>query len=807
MRSVDTTNRQLISELELLQQRVAELEELDAEHKQVERLSSDLLNSSPVGIYMIQEGKFKLVNPKFRKLIGYTESELLEMHSMEIVLPEDRDVVREHAVNMLKGKRSSPYEYRYVSKSGQTGWVTESVTSIQYQGRRATLGSFMDITERKRAEEALGQSEERYRTILEEMDDGYFEVDLAGNYTFVNDSMCCIRGYPREELMGMNYRGLTPKEDVAHVYKAYNRVYRTGEPLRGFSRETIRKDGSRALLEISASLLRNPTGKVVGFRGIGNDVTERKRAEEKLKESEARYRNLVETALEGVCITDGEEAITFANLAFAEMLGYKPEELVGQSSRKLVSDEDWFKICSEAKKRRRGERSRYDITLLGKKGIAKFVTVSASPFLGPDGRFLGSLGVIMDITERKRAEEALRQSQAQMQVILESLPYGIAQVDTDQRITWTNKRNLAISSNPVGQFCYEAYVRRDEPCEGCPCRKAMDTGQIETGTLCIAGAHAEYNFEVIGVPLQDSSGKVTGAIEIGRDITKRIRAEEERRQLEQKAQLASRLASVGEMASGIAHEINNPLTGVIGFSQLLMEKDLPDDIKDDVRIIHDGAQRVAGIVKRLLTFARQHKPERTYININDLIESTLALRAYELKTNSIELITQLDPELPGTIADFGQLQQVFLNLIVNAETEMKSAHGKGKLIIRTEKIDSTIRISFKDDGPGIARENLDRVFNPFFTTREVGKGTGLGLSVCHGIVVEHGGSIYAKNNLGKGATFVVELPVVTESEQLNLAEPAVEEAKKATKAKILVVDDEPTVLSFLSQVLTGEGTR
>jgi len=226
-----------------------------------------------------------------------------------------------------------------------------------------------------------------------------------------------------------------------------------------------------------------------------------------------------------------------------------------------------------------------------------------------------------------------------------------------------------------------------------------------------------------------------------------------------------------------------------------------------VRIIHDGAQRVAGIVKRLLTFARQHKPERTYININDLIESTLALRAYELKTNSIELITQLDPELPGTIADFGQLQQVFLNLIVNAETEMKSAHGKGKLIIRTEKIDSTIRISFKDDGPGIARENLDRVFNPFFTTREVGKGTGLGLSVCHGIVVEHGGSIYAKNNLGKGATFVVELPVVTESEQLNLAEPAVEEAKKATKAKILVVDDEPTVLSFLSQVLTGEGTR
>ncbi|HEX76347.1 MAG TPA: hypothetical protein G4O12_07205, partial [Dehalococcoidia bacterium] len=276
-----------------------------------------------------------------------------------------------------------------------------------------------------------------------------------------------------------------------------------------------------------------------------------------------------------------------------------------------------------------------------------------------------------------------------------------------------------------------------------------------------------------------------------REIAERKRMEEERMELERKAHLSSHLASVGEMASGIAHEINNPLTGVIGFSQLLLQRDIPEDIREDVKTIHDGAQRVAGIVKRLLTFARQYKPERNYVNINDIVETTLALRAYELKTGNIEVTTQLAPDLPGTVADAGQLQQVFLNLIINAETEMKLAHGKGKLIIKTEKVDSTIKISFRDDGPGIAEENLERIFSPFFTTRKVGQGTGLGLSVCHGIIAEHEGRIYAESQLHKGATFIVELPIITKLEQLEPSEPSVGEPQKVTKARMLIVDDEP----------------
>lgn len=249
----------------------------------------------------------------------------------------------------------------------------------------------------------------------------------------------------------------------------------------------------------------------------------------------------------------------------------------------------------------------------------------------------------------------------------------------------------------------------------------------------------------------------------------RKRAEERERQLQLQLNLSNRLASLGVMAAGVAHEINNPLASVIGFAQLLMQKDIPEDTREVVKIVNDSAQQVADIIKSLHTFALQQKLDRTYINVNEIIQATLAMRTYPMEAGNIRVTTQLAPRLPQIMADDGQLQQVFLNLILNAETEMKSAHGGGNLLIKTETIDNTIRIYFTDDGPGIAEANLVHLFDPFFSTREVGKGTGLGLSVCHGIITEHGGTIYVNSELGKGTTFTVELPIVTEEKDMELA--------------------------------------
>ena len=426
--------------------------------------------------------------------------------------------------------------------------------------------------------------------------------------------------------------------------------------------------------------------------------------------------------------------------------------------------------------------------------------LSQQPYSLEDRRLLSTASHQIAVTlENARLYRDAVRARENLEAWLDGMDDGVIISGRDYRIEFVNKaaaQDFGIStgdSYPItlGKEAQppDLITQQDKPIDKCASHYAINFGDRE--------------FDVVAAPLSNADGSLS-TIEVFRDITERKRAELEKKELEQKAQLSDRLASIGEMASGIAHEINNPLTGVIGFSQLLMEKDVPEDIRKDLEIIHDGSQRVAGIVKGLLTFARQHKSERTYSDINQLVDNTVALRAYALQTSNIRVAIVLDPDLPWTMADSGQLQQVFLNIIINAETEMRKARGKGNLIIKTEKIADTIRISFTDDGPGIARENLGKIFDPFFTTKQAGEGTGLGLSLCHGIITEHNGQIYAESEPGKGTTFIIELPAVAEEKEEELTGPA-DEPVKTAGARILVVDDEPTVLEFLSHLLAAEG--
>jgi signal transduction histidine kinase len=232
----------------------------------------------------------------------------------------------------------------------------------------------------------------------------------------------------------------------------------------------------------------------------------------------------------------------------------------------------------------------------------------------------------------------------------------------------------------------------------------------------------------------------------------------ERRRMQERLMIADRLASIGELASGVAHEVNNPLTSVIGFSELLLEQPLSADVKSDLTTIRDEAKRAAGVVKNLLTFARKQAPLRQPVNLNDIVKKVLELRAYEENINNIRVITRFAPDLKLVMADASQLQQVFFNIMTNAEFFMIETHHKGTLTITTENIDNIVRASFTDDGPGMSADTLAHLFTPFFTTKPVGKGTGLGLSICHGIMASHEGKMYAESKLGEGATFIVELP-------------------------------------------------
>lgn len=256
-------------------------------------------------------------------------------------------------------------------------------------------------------------------------------------------------------------------------------------------------------------------------------------------------------------------------------------------------------------------------------------------------------------------------------------------------------------------------------------------------------------------------------------LAKLKEAEEKEKQLREELNRSKRLASIGEVAANVAHEINSPLTGIIGFSERLLRKSTDEKIKRDLGRIHSEAQRIAKVVENLLAFTRHREPKKQYADVNNILQETIALRAYDLETSNIVVVANLAPNLPEVMVDSHQIQEVFFNIVLNAEQAMTEAHGEGKLSIKTQQIEDHIRVSFDDDGPGIPDEHLDKLFAPFFTTRWEKGGTGLGLSACHSIVTEHGGKIYAKSKPEKGVTFVVEFPLVAKEEiRVKLGEEA-----------------------------------
>jgi PAS domain S-box-containing protein len=351
-------------------------------------------------------------------------------------------------------------------------------------------------------------------------------------------------------------------------------------------------------------------------------------------------------------------------------------------------------------------------------------------------------------------EKKLEQAAREWRLTFDSITDLISIHDKENRFLRVNKAVAdMLNTTPkelIGKYCHHVMHCAKTPPANCPHLQTMATGK--PAVLECFNPTLEAHIHESTSPLFNEKGEITGSIIIARDVTLQKRIDEQ-------LIVTERLASIGELSSGIAHELNNPLTSVIGFSQLLMEGDVPPEIKEELNTVYTEAQRAATIVKNLLTFARKHTPVKQMSQINRVVEDVLRLRTYEQKVNNIEIEKHLAENLPDIMMDHFQMQQCFLNIVVNAEFAMLEAHNEGKLIITTEQDGDIVRTSFTDNGPGISRENLKRIFDPFFTTKEVGKGTGLGLSICHGIVQEHGGKIYARSEKGQGATMIVELPL------------------------------------------------
>jgi two-component system NtrC family sensor kinase len=397
---------------------------------------------------------------------------------------------------------------------------------------------------------------------------------------------------------------------------------------------------------------------------------------------------------------------------------------------------------------------------------------------------------------------ALARSEERYTRLVESASDGIFTVSPEGRITAVNRS----FERAVG--------RKRASLIGAPLADLIDPGDVpaaqrlllETmggdrcrGQVRYRSARGEMRHgAVITSPIVEDNS-ITGALGIMRDMTDEMRLADQLLQQE-------KLAAVGQLVSGVAHELNNPLAGVMAFSELLLASPAARDAeaRSAAETIHREARRAAKIVSHLLTFARQQPAERTETDLNAVVADTLELRRYALRSLGIDVVLGLDPALPHSWADGFQLQQVLLNLLVNAEQALAAWDGPRRITVGTARVGDQLELTVADTGPGIALEKRDRIFNPFFTTKSVGQGTGLGLSISDGIAREHGGRIRVESQPGEGAKFIVEIPLMNVPSAPTAA-PEEPRSEANAPRRVLIVDDEPSMRSAMSAFLRSLG--
>jgi PAS domain S-box-containing protein len=457
-----------------------------------------------------------------------------------------------------------------------------------------------------------------------------------------------------------------------------------------------------------------------------------------------------------IIVHDAGNRVLRMNRALADVLGKKPAELVGKEMSGLTilaatSSEGGCTFCKSPKE--------FHEEFVHENGERTFL-VSSSRIQNARQNDLRTIHVLKDITDRRVAERRYRRERDFNKNILNNTQSMILVLDTAGLVSYANRR------------CFESGYREDDllgrplvemvpPARRPLLAEALDR-TLHGAALdnleipFFRGNGVARQFSVSVSPMRDELGDINSMVVVMTDVT-------DASDLQSKLMHTEKMAALGQLVSGVAHEVNNPLAAIVGFTDLLLENPaIPDDAKEELKIILQEAQRTRVIVQNLLSFARQMPAQREPLQVNSVLRQTMKLRAYDFSNHGVELIEEYNDELPAVIGDPSQLQQVFLNIINNAYDAVQETRRAGKIKITTAHSHAQVEISFRDNGPGISK--MDRIFDPFFTTKEVGKGTGLGLSICYGIIRAHNGEIVARNNAdGFGSTFLVRLPLAETS--------------------------------------------
>lgn len=809
--------------------------------------------------------RYTYVSPSIKRALGYTVDEFMSMNPLDGLTPTSRERVitafkeATAAPPAPAGERNSHRieELERYHKDGSTRWAEVTVSLLRDGDGKSVgiMGISHDVTERKRmedavrrarddfeqrveertaelsraneqlrleiadrrkAEEALKESEERYRALFEYAAEGILAADLeTRSLRYANPAVCRMFGYTLEEILQLKVSDIHPPESSQQVAADFEALGR-GENIRVSNITGLRKDGSLFFADIVAAPL------VIDKRrmavGLFTDITERKNMEDSLRRSEERFRSLIDQAADSIFVHDFDGRFLEVNRHACTSLGYTRDEMLSMS----VADVDpdavprgdsanfWssLPVTFEARHRR-------------KDGTIYPVEIRLGAIQYEDSRVV--LAMARDLTDRKMAEEALRESEERFRQVAESAGEWIWEVDASgvYRYCSSAVENI-IGYSPdelVGKkHFYDLFtpeVREDMM------QKAMAAFERRQTFRCFANPNIHKNghtviLETSGSPIIDRQGNLIGYRGADTDITERKRIEREKESLKEQLFQAQKMETIGTLAGGIAHDFNNLLTVINGFAEVLLMDTAEDDPRhgDLLKVLETG-RKGADLVQRLLTFSRKAEVNLIPLDINLIVENSVKLMKRTFP-GMIEIETTLEHGLGPASADASLVEQVLMNLCINAKEAMPQGGGL-KIVTRTVTVDKDlcrlhpemkpghfVCIDVEDTGKGMDKETVDRVFDPFFTSKgwDFRKGTGLGLSVAKGIVDQHGGWITCSSEPGMGSTFRVCLPVAKERKETR-TEPTT--ASVPHGRYILLVDDEGYVRDLGKRILERSG--
>jgi two-component system NtrC family sensor kinase len=588
----------------------------------------------------------------------------------------------------------------------------------------------------------IERSNRHWEEMFDAISDFIVVHEEGGNILRVNRSLAKFIGVQPDQLIGINMRDLLSL--TADVHPTGCPFCRQGGDVDEYPQVVLERTYLVSTSRLHAGQIGRETIHVL------KDVTDR-------QEAERRYRELFDNIQEGLYFTTPGGRFIEVNEALVRMLGYASREelLEVDIARELYFDPaDHAAFC--AKLGEGGMLRNHEETLRRKDSTPVYTMQNVFAVRDAGGRVLQHRGLMTDISGIKSFQTELQRERDFNSKILNNTQSLILVVDTGGRISYANRR-WADLNYQLHQLLGRPMSELAAPAKRVLFQEAVTAalqGQLvdnlEVPILRADGRIGQFSLNLS--PMRDEQGDLTSIVAVMTDIT-------DAAMLQAKLMHAEKMAAVGQLVSGVAHEVNNPLTAILGFADLLMENpEIPDSARKDLRVILQEAQRTKQIVQNLLSFARQMPPQRKPVQLNAILLRTVQLRAYDLNSHGIEVVERLSENLPDVIGDSLQLQQVFLNILNNAYDAVRETERPARIEIVSTLTANYVEVAFRDNGNGVV--SPERIFDPFFTTKEVGKGTGLGLSICYGIVREHGGEILCQNNTGSpGATFIVRLPL------------------------------------------------